>query len=301
MSKIVPFILKRLRTSKGMSQEQLAERAKIDKQTIFRLEQGEGRHTKTRERTIQQVARALNTDPGVLTGQTPLSDARDDPIPGMSKFSFLTSTDAHNALFLVSKRYHVSQQEIVELAPFLFCCAAEASLRQRRDRLRQAEIACENAKNIEQEMRHLSAPDFAHSEEKFATEKGSINYQDLFGLLLEDNGAIAGDDTQNPFALFLAGLANDTGGTAEFDGYTSDDWPRYRVCAEEAEHLAGGDSELLEYIHEGYIALNEMPKEIRDSSKAKEQAEWTRAKGEEFRRKLNPHLAEQSTAEEPSA
>jgi transcriptional regulator with XRE-family HTH domain len=285
-----------------MSQEQLAERAKINKQTIFRLEREESHYAKTRERTIQQVARALNTDPGVLTGEAPLPDAPDDPFPDMAKLNFLTSVFAHNALFLVSRRYHVSQQEIVELAPFLFCCAAEASLRQRRDRVRRAEIAYENAKNAELEMRHLlSAPDFTPSEEKLAEEKRSIDYGDLFGILLEDEGAIAGDETQNPIALFLASLADDTGGVAEFDGWMSDSWPEYRVCLDEAERLAGGDSKLVDYIFNGHIALNAMPKEIRQSWDVKKQADWLSAKAEEYQKNLNPHLFEQSTPEEPSA
>jgi hypothetical protein len=49
------------------------------------------------------------------------------------------------------------------------------------------------------------------------------------------------------------------------------------------------------------FALNEMPKEIRQISKAKEQTDWVRAKSKEYRKKLNPHLFEQSTPEEPSA
>lgn len=229
MKKILPSILKHLRESKGLSQEELAARANINKQTIFRLEQEKGGQKKTRELTIQRVARALKTDPGVLTGESLLPDAPDDPFPDMGKFNFLTSLLAHNSLFLVSKRYHVTQQEIVELAPFLFCCVAEASLRQRRDRVRRAEIACENAKNTELEMRHLSAPDFAASEEKLAAEKRSIDYGDLFGILTEEYGGKAGDDTQNAFALFLAGLADETGGVAEFDWYGFEDWPQYRV------------------------------------------------------------------------
>jgi transcriptional regulator with XRE-family HTH domain len=57
MPQIVAFTLRRLRTAKGLSLAQLADRAKIDKQTIWRLEQG--KHTETRESTIQKLARTL--------------------------------------------------------------------------------------------------------------------------------------------------------------------------------------------------------------------------------------------------
>ena len=74
MSKIVPFVLKTLRKSKGLSQEQLAEQARVDKQTIFRLEREQGQYTKTQERTVRNLARALNTQPAVLTGDAPLPE-----------------------------------------------------------------------------------------------------------------------------------------------------------------------------------------------------------------------------------
>jgi hypothetical protein len=218
----------------------------------------------------------------------------------MSKFSFLTSADTHNALFLLSERYDVSHQEVVELAPLLFCCVAEMCLRQRRDRLRRAEIACENAKNAEQEMRHLNGSDFSQSLETFAAEKRSIDYPDLFGFLLEDSADMADFATQNPFALFLADLANETGGTAEFDGYSRYDWPEYRVCIKEAEQLANGDDKLLEDIFEGHVPLREMPKEIRESLDPKEKSDWVRAKRDEYQQKWNAHIAKQIAAEESS-
>jgi hypothetical protein len=143
---------------------------------------------------------------------------------------------------------------------------------------------------------------FAPSEQKFAAEKQSIDDGDLFGISVEDGGT-ASDETENPFALFLADLANGTGGTAEFDGYAWEDWPNYRVCIEEANKLAGGDSELAEDIHKGRVLLNEMPKEIRPARLywgTKEQADWVRAKRDEFRQEFVSRCAGQSKAEEPS-
>lgn len=103
MPKIVPELLKRLRTMKGWSQEELAERTKtkdlpkIDKQTIHRLEQGG--HENTRDRTIKQLARALNVSPDVLTGDASPPEVDDDR--GyflMSKLPFRISTSSHNVI-----------------------------------------------------------------------------------------------------------------------------------------------------------------------------------------------------------
>src|SRR5262249_8701547 len=192
------------------SQELLAERAKIDKQTICRLEQGG--HAKTREHTIQQLARVLNTDPAVLTGKSAPPDPVDDDslYSGMAKLNFRIGTDTHNALYLVSGRYNVSKQEIVELAPFLFCCAAQASLQQRSDRLNEAQRALEYARTVVDQIPHLPSSDFSSSEETLAKESESVRAHDLFGLLLDHRL------DENPFALFLDGLANASGGVATF-------------------------------------------------------------------------------------
>src|SRR5262249_17030202 len=131
MPNVVGFTVKRLRKAKGLSLEQLANRSKIDKGTIWRLEQGN--HADTREHTVQNLARALGVDVAVLTGKSPAPEIDDDSKYFlMSKLRFRISDRACNAMFLVAERYRVAQQDIVELAPFLFYCAAEASLSQRR-------------------------------------------------------------------------------------------------------------------------------------------------------------------------
>jgi len=296
MPKIVPAVLRQLRTAKGWSQELLAERAKIDKQTICRLEQGG--HAKTREHTIQQLARVLNTDPAVLTGKSAPPDPVDDDSLYflMSKLNFRISTSTHNALYLVSERYNVTQQEIVELAPFLFCCVAEASLQQRRDRLKEAQRALEYARSAEGQLQHLPGSDFSSSEETFAKESESLRAHDLFGLLVDECYRM----DENPFALFLDGLADASAGVATFQHYDCSGIPEYHVCPDEAALLADGDGDLVDKILDGCVPLNEMPKEIRHGiEKHKERTEWVRAKLEEFRQGMYRRF-EQSRAHEAS-
>ena len=158
MKKIDQDILKRLRSAKGWSQEQLAENTKfqgfpkIDKQTISRLERGD--REKTRGRTIEQLARALKVEPDVLTGEAPFPEleVESEPIQ-KSQLNVRVSRAARNALHLVAQRYvGLEPSQIVELAPFLFCWAAEASLRQRRERLKQLENAAETTRKLEREI-----------------------------------------------------------------------------------------------------------------------------------------------------
>jgi len=288
MPKINPEVLKKLREVKGLSQEQLAQRAKFDKQTISRLERG--KQGNTRPNTIEKLARALNVEGAVLTGHAPIPEIA--PAPQKSSFNIRLSRQADNALYLVTERYFVRAWQVMELAPLLFCWAAEMSLRQRRDRIRQVEQACENARNLEREMPYLPVPNFTYSEEKIAAESESIDAHDIFGTCIDQDKFLDGpfypseEDTENPFAMFLARQIDDLGDVATFESSSSIDYPIYRVCPEEASRLVYGDKDRAEEILNGSAVLSEMPKKLQDSSiiMAKERAEWVRAQAEEYRK-----------------
>src|SRR3974377_781183 len=93
MPKIDPLRLKALRSKRGWSQEELAEKTKIsgqpkiDKQTISRLERGVA--GKTRGRTLRQLARALGVDGDVLAGEAPMPevDHESEPVTPKSQFN----------------------------------------------------------------------------------------------------------------------------------------------------------------------------------------------------------------------
>src|SRR5262249_45381778 len=187
MPKLDPNALKSLRNAKGWSQEQLAEKTKgeglpaLDKQTISRLERGN--RDNTRARTINQLARALNVDPAVLTGALPLPELPrpQGPLETKSQLNLRVATAPRNGLTLVSRRYGVEPSRIIELAPFLFVLAAEESLRRRRERIDAVERACEAARAAERDIRYLPLPNFTYSEENIAAEHESISRRDLFG------------------------------------------------------------------------------------------------------------------------
>ncbi len=299
MPKVVPNVLKRLRITKGWSQEQLAEKTKseglpkLDKQTISRLERGD--RASTRGRTVSQLARALGVDPAVLTGEAsaPEKPHERSLLDPRSQLNVRVGTGPRNALNLVSRRYRVEPSHIVELAPFLFSCAAEESLRQRRERIAEVDRACEAARNAESDIRHLPPPNFTYSEEKIAAEYESIDSKDLFGAFKRTPFSDPPDfdaDTENPFALFLRKLAAPLGDVATFEGWSGGWTPKYRVCPDEAAALVGGDRERADEILGGLVALNEMPKEIRQAGNSKERAEWVRERAEEYRRQLKRDL-----------
>lgn len=287
MKRIEPSVLKQLLG--GRSLQNLADQAKVNKQTVWRLLQGQA--AATRDHTVEKIARALKVDPQVLTGEAPIPEVDEREAPtSWSQLNVRVSDAARNALGLVAKRYDVKRSHIIELAPFLFCWAAEASLRQRRDRIAKIEEAWEGARKLENEIQYLPVPNFIYSEQKIVAEQESIDRWDLFGAWLVDKADIDLDftfdpDTENPFAMFLRNLVAGFGDVVTFEGWSRDWIPQYRVCPDEAAQLVGGDRDRAKEILDGLVALNDMPTEIRKPEMAKERAEWVRAKAEENRKK----------------
>ncbi|MGL3211636.1 helix-turn-helix domain-containing protein [Bradyrhizobium sp. BR 1433] len=289
MAKVNPVILQTLRRRKGWSQDRLAEMAKVNKQTISRIERGD--QETTRGNTTKQLARALGVEPAELMLETLAREANEtEPMKRRSPSAFGVSTAANNFLHLISDRYFIKPWQVMELAPLLFCWAAETSLRERRERLNKLEEACETARRLEGEMLHMPPPNFIHSEEKISAESNSIGNHDVFGMCFSDDDfgtdhLHSDDDTDNPFAIFLAKLVREIGDMAKFEGFSPIDYPVFQVCREEAREMVSGDETLAELILAGVIDLNEMPSDVRgtfgvvDTEKC---AAWARTQADAF-------------------
>ncbi len=287
MTKIDPARLKQLRNSKGWSQDQLADytkfgrHPKIDARTISRIESG--KQANTHGSTAQKLARALGVELAVLTGEAPIpaNKLQETSAP---ESSIQISAHALNALYLLFERYHIRPWQVIEISPFLFCWAAEASLRRRSDRIGRVQSAYQAVRDQDQDIKYMRKSDFSDIEEKFKVEKESIETQDLFGYQLDDAGfaSYQHEWTENPFARFLISLAKGFDDVMQFEGFSSIGFPEYTICTEEAERLVGGDQELAERILSGVVALDEMPDEIRKSFNSANRAEWVRAKAAEF-------------------
>ena len=285
MTKIAPEVLKKLRETKGWSQAELAGQAKFDTQTIWRLERG--KQKTTRLGTVAKLARVLGVESAVLTGDAPIPDVT--PAPQKSSSNNRLSTRTENALYLIARRYNVPGWQVLELAPLLFCWAAEMSLRERRERLRKLEAACSTARALEDDMAHLPPSNFTYSDEKIRAESESIDFNDIFGTCIDGDQFLDGpyypdaDDTDNPFAKFLDKLMGDISDVVAFNGFSPFDYPDYKVCRDHALRLVGGDELLAERILTGIVDLAEMPKELGDFfAKSEDRIAWVKAKADEF-------------------
>jgi transcriptional regulator with XRE-family HTH domain len=292
MKKINPFALKTLRNQRGWSQEKLGEIAKIDKQTIWRIERGKAGVARTE--TIQRLARAFSVEEAVLTGDAAVPQKTTERDPPKFEYQFNVDSGVPNALYLIMQRYGVPPWQVLELTPYLFCWAAEESLRRRRERINRLKRTYEDVQEMGREIQHLECTP-SGIEEAIAAELESIEGRDVFAFNLSmekpDLWVVDDELLWNPFASFLDGLATEFQDVMELEQCPWEDWPIYRVCMQEAKDLVGGDSDLAEQILSGgSVSLFEMPKELRYHHE--ERTKWIREKIEAHRKAFRERIVE---------
>ena len=108
----------------------------------------------------------FDIEPPVLTGDAPLPDKqRESERAAKTQFNVSINMAARNALYLISEQYGVPPWQVVELSPFLFAWAAEASLRERQNKIREVERTCDEARQADCQIKHMPIANFTNSEE----------------------------------------------------------------------------------------------------------------------------------------
>jgi len=273
-------IVKRVRALRGLTQDQLAEKAKLTKDTISRLERG---MQSGAGRAGLAVAKALGVELDVLTGALPMPAGSDADTPGWRTYPLAARVDGvvRNAYTLTAARYGVTAATIVDLAPLLFVLAAEQSLARRKRHLTELDAATDRVSELCGQFPHLP-PAFMPAavwDSHIAAEEKSIDARDIFAEQLEREPTLQKgyeQAEQNPFVASLREEILDPG-DAKVDYVLLND-VNYWVCLRDAKILADGDVELGEGILRGWVPLHEMPSALwKDAAKADRLA-WLRDK-----------------------
>lgn len=272
---INPERLRQLRSKMKLSQKELSGRIDVDVGTLSRWERGEV--TRLRRSSVGKLCDVLNATEAELCGDGPLSDARASrPELPQDQLNLIINTACRNAMALVAKRYDVTRQQIVEIAPLLFHIVAEESLQKREQALRDteelmqaAEAACPS---------HLSPDIFYRDDDDLEAERESIKARDLFADVVTMNTGHEIPATDNPFATFLAErLAPFSPFKKDSKKFRAVDWdggdPLYFICRDEIMELVGGNKDAIKLILTGQVGLHEMPGEIRRST-PEAKAQW---------------------------
>jgi transcriptional regulator with XRE-family HTH domain len=256
-----------MRKHRGLTQEELARKARLNKQTVYRAERED---RPIRKRNLEGLAQGLTVDPEVLTGEKPIPlDASPSAPADEIAYQLNVRVDAaiRNAFELVARRYGVSVVKIAQLAPLLFVIVADASLKHHRKKLDEFEAALDRVSELGSHLPHFPASCFDEEEQiiDFIEEQNaSIEARDLFGVNPQEEA--------NPFVAYLKALTADRDDiTVSTLGPTSTE---YRVCRSEATELAGGDEQVADWLLKGEVPIHRMPR--RGLKTVTERVEWMR-------------------------
>jgi transcriptional regulator with XRE-family HTH domain len=270
MDKVIPpQRLRQLRELRGLSQDQLAKKAGLTKQTIYRLER-KGERRPIRDGNLDRIARALDFDLKVVTGEAPIPSEASQANPVRDetayRLNFRVDAPIRNAYELAARQYRVSPSKLAQLAPLLFVIVAEASLKYRRQKLNDLEASLDRAAEREKDFPHWPLSFFEMDDQKKAiqTEEASIDSRDLFGKERFDpfgETQVHDEGKFNPFVAYLKAL------TASSDEITISDLSptstEYRVCASVAIKLAGDSEEVASWLLNGEVPIHHMPRELK--------------------------------------
>ncbi len=275
-SPISPDRLKELRRRNRLSQGELAERSLISKDTISRLERGV--LPGNRNHTIDQLSKALEVPPGVLTGELPLPDAgKGRRRESRRQVPVRISGSALNALQLVSHRYQVPMIRVLEIAPVLFLFAAEESLDWRRQNLRSMKAAYQ----MRRKFSHLNVGFLPEkdADRLIAEEEKSISQNDILAETIPDSvsGAKTYSNETNPFSSYLAEKSMNYSEDLIWGLDFGKEYTSYFACSGDALDIAGGDEMAQEWILMSEFLLSDIPKHLWADDALPERLAWMEA------------------------
>ena len=271
--------LRTLRQRKKLSRPDLERASRITVRTIQRLENEPDECKTTREDTVMGLAKALEVEPGVLTGELPLPDpetttvAESDPV----RIGAQIPPKVRLAYDLIKRRYGVNATDVITMAPLFFALLAEGSLKQRREKSQLADDGFDL----------LLKSGIAHDvlDEPFRYEDESIDKADIFGEHLFNNefGPEPFDPSvENPFANYLCELPDDLkipAGVVNVDKRglsfgSPAEFPDYDIWNVEITRIANGSAAAKKALETGFARLPDIPEELMAEDKDAERQQW---------------------------
>lgn len=275
---IDPANLKALRTAKGWSRRQLADRSKVSVRQLARLEAS---RNSVRMTTFKRIADALGTDDETLSGASPVALRREKPEEVGVRVR--VSPQLQLAYDLVSFRYGPTRKEIVELAPLLFVLLAEGSLAWRRERAETVDELIGRLQDVSKQSAFYGASFLEYVLEGTDHERASIEKADLMGNDVRREEW--GDGYGVPFCDYLCKLAEDLRIAGTVDFYPDDTdatvgfdtiWGSepYEVCRNLLGELTGGSRLARRALLRGNVRLSEIPGDLLSPNSRAARVAW---------------------------
>ncbi len=277
-----PKVVRQLREGKRLARTGLAKKADLSERQLRRIEDSDAPTVSVRDNTLMNLARALEVEPSVLTGESPAPRVTPRRAPAeRSAIRAMIEPKARLGYTLLKQRYGVNATDLINMAPLFFTLLAEGSLAWRREQLEAAEEAMWRASALGNgHLAFMSA--VHHAENGLSCERQSIEALDLFGEKIADDAYQWGCDssTNNPFADYLRKLADDLGkpdavsvGDGEL-GFMSLEYPDYDLCGAELNAITNHSPRARWVLDVGHARLDQIPVELRGEDAAEQRAAW---------------------------
>ena len=278
--------LSSLRKKQKLTRSQLAKRSGITSRTILRLENKPQQCRKSREDTLNLLAKALGVEPGVLTGELPLPESGKAPESERVQIGAQIAPKTRLAYDLIKRRYGVSATEVINVAPLFFALLAEGSLAWRRKKLEEMNGALDRLEHIDGFWRGKGLTfdvTLTSVPEAIEAEENSIAKADLFGEhLLGDLDYYDLDPSiDNPFASYLrklkaeldiTGVVDVDSGGLRFGSPLK--FPDYDICRDELDGIGNASASAKVALETGAARLSEIPEELMTEDAGEEREKW---------------------------
>ena len=281
-----PNVVRQLREGKRLARTGLAKKANLSERQLRRIEDSDAPTVSVRDNTLMNLARALEVEPSVLTGESPAPKLTPRPAPAeRSPIRAMIEPKARLGYTLLKQRYGVNATDLINMAPLFFTLLAEGSLAWRRQQLADAEEAMWRASVLGKG--HLACMNAVHhAENGLSCERQSIEALDLFGEKIADDAYQWGYDstTNNPFADYLRKLADDLDKPDAVRvehgelGWMSLDYPDYDICCAELDTITNRSSQARWVLEVGHARLDQIPADLRGEDAAEQRAAWLESK-----------------------
>jgi hypothetical protein len=294
---ISPSRLRTLRKQDKLTVTGLYKRLKkykrpVSTKTISKIEADKNETRIVRQNILSNLAYGLRVNPKVLSGEEPL------PAKHAPSDRVKLQIDAVTRLNydLIERRYDVSIEDIVNIAPVLFIKAAQESLAKQKRTLEEEVLEVTNKVGRmlgEPEPQSLDTVeqaiiDVVDDEECcFSSRMEAIRNNDLFDASVpyDESGGYDPFYEHNPFAYYIQELcASDIGRNmadidddphlSVFSFFSGSGIPINRVCNEDLDKITLGSVEAGQALSSGAVRIKDIPEEYWEPRQAGNRVAW---------------------------
>jgi transcriptional regulator with XRE-family HTH domain len=289
---ISPPRLKILRVQSGLTVAKFArnlEKLKhpVSARTISDIEKDQNEKRPINLNTLTNLSKGLRVSNKVLSGEAPMLEKRPPSGPEQVHLDARTRLNYE----LIERRYNVSLQDVINIAPVLFMKAAKESLARQKRSLEYA---------ISRKVDEMSLPPGSTSLDTvseglidyidddvdcFSFRMAAIAENDLFEATVPYPDEGIPGESPNPFAFYIQEIcASELGRNiadledAPYFSYHSffpgESIPVNYVCNEDLEKITLGSTDALMALSTGAVRIKDIPEELWEPRRAGDRVAW---------------------------